>query len=322
MLLAAALLAVSTLAGCSGAASDSGDDPQGPGVHGAGVTKGDGPDGPAQTLEKPTWAVGDAWTYEFNGAPTTYVITSETGSDWIMETDSEERSFSDLRDDVSRLGPQRKSDLAGSQGDQRVEFFHWPLTDGAEWSTSWDHIPVTIRASVQGDHADLSATAADGTALYDYSYDAGTRWFTKLVHYAPDGSTVVSLKLTKAEHSWSGLVVRWLLTEIVSGEGSNGATTGGPFSVPEGATDIWADYHFTCTGAGGYTVAVQPANAGLAAQQGHLDSAPCDQIDETGPFVVVPTPGSWAFTVDVGGQTADFDYTLLLRTRQDVKFPA
>ena len=64
-----------------------------------------------------------------------------------MDTAAPDRAFQDAREDVSRLGPQRKSDLAGSQGDDRVQFFQWPLVDGKSWSTRWDHQPVTITAT-------------------------------------------------------------------------------------------------------------------------------------------------------------------------------
>lgn len=318
-LLAAALMAATlALAGCAGSGAPGGD---GSGANGATVTQGDGAGLPPPSLQLPQWAVGDAWTYDFNGARTTYVITSETANDWIMETDSEERSFSDLREDVSRLGPQRKSDLAGSQDGDRVEFFRWPLTDGAQWSTTWDHQPVTIQALVLPDRADLTATDAAGNLVYRYSYEPASRWFTSLVHYGPDGRELVSLTLTEARHAWSGTVVHWELLEVVQDEGSDGAAAGGPFEVPAGATDIWADYHFTCSGGAGYLVAVEPLNPGLAGPQGKEHSGQCVQVDWTDPMVTGPHPGTWAFTIDMGGQTADYEYTLLVRTRVDVAFP-
>jgi hypothetical protein len=320
------LLLAAALAGCAGdggGADDAGGDRSG--VTGVSVRKGDGPNGPPMTVEKPEWSVGDAWTYSFNGADTTYVITSETATDWIMETDSAERSFSDLREDVSRLGPQRKSDLAGSQDDERVEYFRWPLTDGAVWSTTWDHQPVTINSLVLEDHADLRATDAAGNLVYRYSYDVANRWFTELHHYAPGGGEVVSLVLSKAVHNWTGNVVRWDLVQVVASKGNESLppTVAGDFAVPEGATDVWADYRFLCTGAGGYTVSVRPLGAGLAAQQGKLDSGPCTaQVAFTGVLADAPQAGQWSMAIMAGGQTVDYAYTLLVRTRHDVPFGA
>ena len=320
-------LATLLLAGCAGGGG-------GDGAAGNGGPKDGGPGGDgmagAAGLALPTWAVGDAWTYAFNGEPATYVVTGETSSDWVMETDSAERAFSDLRDDISRLGPQRKSDLAGSQGQDRVEFFRWPLEAGAAWTTRWDGLDVEVRvAEVTADRAVLEAyeRAPDpprDTPLYRYTYDAAAGWFGELHRFAPDGTEVVALLLTDAVHGWTGTVVRWQATTVL--EESEAATPaplarGGPFEVPAGTTDLWAEYHFTCTGTGGYSVVVEPANAG-AGTQGMQDGGPCTQVDWVGPIVSGPQPGTWTFLVSAGGETVASHYALLLRTRQDVAFPA
>ncbi len=289
-----------------------------------------GPEGPADeaaqsgSLAVPTWAIGDAWTYDFEGAAATYVVTSETATDWIMETDSEERSFADLRDDVSRLGPQRKSDLAGSQGEDRVEFFRWPLEANKTWRTRWDQqeVAVTVLGVADG-KASLQARQVEGAGdlAYLYTYDSKVRWFSDLQRFGSDES-LVTLRLTQAVSNWTGLVVHWTLDEVIADDGSDGASVAGPFEVPAGATDVWTDYHFTCTGAGGYLVAFEPANAGFAAQEGDEDSGPCAQVDWTGPVIVAPTAGQWVFAIDVGGQTVAYDFTVLVRTRMDMPFPA
>ncbi|MHB1260594.1 MAG: hypothetical protein ACYC2H_02635 [Thermoplasmatota archaeon] len=315
-LLALVAVLAAALAGCSGK------DPETP-------TPG-GPDGPAgegagasASVSAPTWAIGDAWTYDFDGAATTYVITSETATDWMMETDSEERAFGDLRDDVSRLGPQRKSDLAGSQGGDRVAFFRWPLEANKTWTTRWDQqeVRVTVLEVADG-KASLEARQAGGAqeVVYLYKYDSTARWFSELQRFDA-GESLLLIRLTQAVHNWTGTIVHWTLDEVIADEGRDGATVTGPFDVPVGATDLWTDYHFTCTGAGGYFVALEPTNAGLAAQQGMQDGGPCAQVDWRGPTVTSPAAGQWLFTIDVGGQTADYDFTILVRTRVDVPFP-
>lgn len=315
--LAAATMVAAAVAGCSG-------DGAGPADPGDAAGKPGGPARGSSSLEAPAWAIGDAWTYDFEGTAATYVVTSETATDWILETDSEERAFADLRDDVSRLGPQRKSDLAGSQGDDRVEFFRWPLEANRTWTTRWDQQEVRIRIlEVADGRASLEARRVEGAGdlAYLYTYDAEARWFLDLQRFASNES-MVHLRLTQAVHNWTGQVVHWTVGEVIADSGSDGATVTGPFEVPAGATDLWTDYHFTCTGAGGYLVALEPANAGLAAQEGDEDSGPCAQVDWTGPAVVAPTAGQWLFTIDVGGQTADYDFTVLVRTRTDVPFPS
>lgn len=269
-------------------------------------------------LPLPTWAVGDAWTYRFNGEDATYVVTSDAGSDWIVETDSAERSFADLRHDISRLGPQRKSDLAGSQGDDRVEFFRWPLRAGMSWGTRWDGQGVTITTQAAGDLVALEAHDANGTLVYRYSYDPAVGWFRELHHLNPDGSELVGLVLTAAAHNWTGNVVRWSLESVHEAQGSGGVNVAGPFQVAAGTTDIWASYEFTCTGTAGWSVLVQPANQGLAAQQGAFEGGPCSHVESAGVIQEAPQDGEWAFAISAGGETADFDYAILLRTRQDV----
>jgi hypothetical protein len=320
--LAFTLTVAAALAGCAGEA----DPASGPreGVQSAVATRPDGTQ-PPPSLDKPAWALGDAWTYSVDGSETTYVITAETATDWLMETDSAERAFAEQREDISRLGPQRKSDLAGSQGADRVEFFRWPLTDGASWSTRWDGQTVTIAASVgvMGD-AGLTATDEAGNVVYRYSYQEATRWFTQLDRYAPDGTQEVSLRLTKAVRNWTGNVAQWSLQPIIEGSGPAGVSppvVGGPFEVAAGTTDLWAEYHFTCTGTGGFSVVVEPINPGLAANQGMQDSGPCVQVDWEGAFVEGPHPGTWAFAITAGGETVAYDYALLARTRLEVAFP-
>lgn len=320
-----ALLAVAAaLSGCSGGQAQQGAG-SGSNHSSAVATRGDGPAGLDQA-PKPTWAVGDAWTYELDGQPTTYVVTGQTATDWIMETDSPERAFADARDDISRLGPQRKSDLAGSQGDDRVEFFRWPLSGGQSWTTTWDGFDVEISV-LGGDTTfqELSARVVgappEDPPLYTYTYDGGAGWFGELTRFEPDGSAAVHLVLTEARHAWTGSIARWDLQTIQAAEGSNGAAVGGPFEVAAGTTDLWAEYHFTCTGAAGWSILVAPANPGLAGPQGQNAGGQCVQVDFEDVLQAAPHPGTWAFALSVGGETADFEYAILARTLVESAFP-
>lgn len=283
-------------------------------------------EGTSRSLLKPEWAVGDAWIYEFGGVATAYVITSETATDWIVETDSAERSFADAREDISRLGPQRKSDLAGSQGGDRVEFFRWPLEAGRSWGTRWDHLDVEVRVvDVVDGVATLEATrASDSSLAYRYTYSAGERWFGDLRHFAPDGTELVHLALREARQGWSGTIVRWEVLELNASSGRDGALVFGPLDFPTEMTDLWGEYHFTCTGAGGYTVAFEAATgpASQPAPQEYRDTGQCVQVDVSTVLVEAPVGGNWLFTLQVGGQTAEFDYAFFLRKRTDAQFPA
>lgn len=179
----------------------------------------------------------------------TYVVTAEQSADWVMETDSPERAFQDAHEDVSRLGPQRKSDLAGSQGSDRIEFFRWPLTDGLSWTTQWDDRPVTITAHVTSAQAHLQAVDANGTKAYEYTYDPKVGWMRDMKRFAPDGSELFAGRLTASGHNWTGNVARWDLDAIVARTGTlaSPANEHGTFEVPLAATDVWASLHLSCT---------------------------------------------------------------------------
>lgn len=316
LLTLAALLLAAGLAGCSGKSPSAA-------APGSGTT---GPSAPGRREEGwplPTWAVGDAWTYSFNGQATTYGITSQTASDWIMDTDSDERAFADARDDVSRLGPQRKSDLAGSQGDERVEFFHWPLAENKTWPARWDHQDVTVTVvAVTAAGANLEARAPNGTLAYRYTYDSRAGWFGELHHFAPDGHELVGLLLEKAEHGWKGPGVRYALTSLYSSTGANVEQAESKTLQPDAAaTDLWIGYHLVCTGNGGFAVSLQPVDAAGAAGatgRGHTLSGPCAGVIDQQVAVPGPLTAPWSLTYDWGAQNVSWTLEVLQRTRTEV----
>ena len=176
-----ALLSI-LLAGCSGGGGagggGDGDSSGTPTAAPPGTPSGDG---------VPSWTLGDWWTYDTPFGESTYVVTADQGSDWFLDTTNPETAFLDARTDVSRLGPQRKSDLAGSQGAERVEFFRWPLSDGASWMTTWDGEDVTVTASA-GPDGSFDFLAENATApMYRYTYLPATGWFGELRHLGADG---------------------------------------------------------------------------------------------------------------------------------------
>lgn len=316
LLAAVALVAVVALAGCSGAGEAGGPRP------GADVSAGDPEGARSGLLSAPAWAVGDWWTYGIAGsgvdpgAPTTYVVTADLGTDWRMDTDSDERAFQDARDDISRLGAQRKSDLAGSQGSDRVQFFRFPIEANATWATRWDGQEVTIR--VEGVDAEGARfTARNATHLvYTYTYDAASAWFGSLGRHALDGSVAFSLQLLDSGHAWSGEAVRYELRELYAG----GADATILVDVTDGATDLWLEYAARCTGgAGGYTVVVKPAD-GTDPAAGHTASQQCTDNAFSGVVAEQPPAGNWLVSFTGGGQpdAAVFAMTFLQRTRTTV----
>jgi hypothetical protein len=273
--------------------------------------------------------VGDHWDYGLEVAATgeegvtVYAVTEDLGSDWRMDTDSAERAFQDARDDISRLGPQRKSDLAGSQGGDRVQFFRWPLTPGDSWAARWDHQDVTIQVgSVDARGAELTASNAT-QVVYRYTYDAAAGWFGSLRRFAPDGSLAVHLTLLASGHDWTGTVVRYALEPLVSGQALNapGTLLANP-AVPVGAgvTDLWLRYDVGCR-QGVVNVGLRgPPQSG----QSYGGFVPCSEPVSFADVVAqAPAAGNWEFDLSfadasngVGGVAAT--YELVARTRTDV----
>ncbi|MEA3203541.1 MAG: hypothetical protein QOI63_1216 [Thermoplasmata archaeon] len=278
---------------------------------------------PTAGLALPAWAVRDAWTYTITAgtasSKATYVVTADQGEEWMVDTDSPERAFQNARDDVSRLGPQRKSDLAGSQGGDRVQFFQWPLTEGKTWQTRWDHREVTITAHVRGALAHLEAVDANGTRVYNYTYDAAVGWFRSLRHYGPDGALLIDLELDASSHAWTGTVVRYALRTLYAASGVNGGADAKPVQPDADATDLWLAYHLRCgAGGGGYSIAVEPVGPG-AGTTGYSSEGACASNDfEDG--VPGSLAGPWSIAYSWGGQPPmSYTVELVQRTREDVK---
>lgn len=237
------LLLVPLLSGCVDDANDPPADP----------TVGPSDDDPRIVSEvtAPTWRVGDYWTYKpTEGDDATLVVVRETDQDWHIGTDSEDLSFFHAREEVSNLGAQRKSDLAGSQGSDRVVYFQWPLTDGANWTTTWDGVQRQVTATDNGDRT-WTFEAREGDVLaVRYEYDPDARWFTKLDFLAPDGSVAFGWTLQESGNNWTGEVLQWELETVLAFSEPNADTYNVPpkqFEVAEAVTDVWISLQVGCT---------------------------------------------------------------------------
>lgn len=306
-LLALALAGPLALAGCSDPKAPTGEDAAAPGPAGANAE-----------VALPQWAVRDWWTFTTTLGDATYVVTADAGADWFMDTTDPLTAFRDARTDVSRLGPTRKTDLAGSQHDDRVQYFDFPLKDNATWETRWDGVPVDIVANDRGNGRFEMVASNASYDMYRYTYDARVGWFREFNFLALDGSPAFTMTLRDSGHNFTGTAVRWQLTEIYSGRGAS-FNSGKQFEVPAGVTDLHLQYSMSCAGNnGGFLVAVQPVNP---PGQGYQANGQCtgQTLDE--PVVARPAPGTWAYVVDVGASGGESSLRLIQRVLEEIAIP-
>jgi hypothetical protein len=236
------------------------------------------PAGHAAGLMPPVLKVGDWWNYTAPGGALSYVVSADAGDDYTLDTDNAGLAFFDALSDVSTLGAIRKSDLAGSQGKDRVQFLQWPLTDGRNWTTSWDGVPIAITAKVTGEAAQMTAKRANGTLYATYAYSNRTRWFTALDFMDEKGQPTFALKLQASGSAFPGKLLRYTLATAV--EVTDALPQARTFNVPGTATDVWLSYASSCA-TGALTVAFGPNPPVQAAPEpglpdrGFTDSDPC-----------------------------------------------
>lgn len=308
--LAALALLVAT-AGCTGGGDP--DDTQDPGPPEA-----DGEPANGTALEAPSWSLGDSWTYRgADGDELTWAVTGDAGSDWIVDTTDRELAFFDARDDVSWLGEVRKDDLAGSQDGDRVRFFEWPLEPGKTWTTPWDGVQREVTVDrVEDGTAHLTARQ-DGRVAVEYTYNADVGNAGRFTFYDENGTTLYDLELVDSGSEIGEPAVRWSLRTGVDLEGSFGtepASEGIEFEVPEGATDLWLDLRIDCP-SGTYDFGFGGNETGYRNQ----DACPAE-VDETGPVAEDPSPGSYegGFAASSPGGEGSYRALLLVRTLEEV----
>jgi len=214
----------------------------------------------APLVDVPQWSVGEAWTYEAEGSSYTYVVTGEEAGDWIVDTDDPELAYFHAVEEISTMGKVRKSDLAGSQGADRVRFFQWPLRHGDSWSTTWDGNTYQVTAHALEEGRFHFVAAQGGTTRVAYMYDPGQRWFTEMTFYDENGTEAFATRLSAHDTGFSGEVHRYTLGAPL--EFSAGGPGGGQedFDLGEGFNEMRITSHAACNGAaaGRLLAGVQP----------------------------------------------------------------
>lgn len=314
--MAALVLMLMALSGCSG---------KGGGLTVTGALQGK-PLG--HGLEAPLLHVGDWWNFTTPGGSSTWVITGDTGEDYTMETDSPGLAYFNTQSDISTLGQIRKSDLAGSQGKDRVEYFQWPLVDGKNWSTTWDGAKILIKAKMETpERYSFEARHENGTLYATYTFDNRTHWFGQIDFKGPDGQSGFLQKLQASGSAYQGTLAHWELKKQfeVHSNLASVTSTSQTYDVPVTVTDVYVDVELHCTsGAAGAGTAPNPFLGSLAGTDPRGAGNPGAQcpIDDSFHGVagtVKPGPNggpeTWGYDVLGGPATAGHvDFTITLRT--------
>lgn len=213
-------------------------------------------------LLAPNHTLGDWWTWtspQIDG-PYSSVLAADDGTDWFMATSHPDIAWFDARFDIASLGQVRKTDLAGSQGSTRVEFFQFPLAADKTWTTTWDGEPMTILVTDVSDGvANLEAKRADGTLYAKYTYLDRHGYFGKIDYYDPNGTDVgFASEVTSSGNGYAGDLVRW---DYETAFESTGPIAGESFAqnlpVPLTATDVYVDLFVQCA-SGAFVAGVAP----------------------------------------------------------------
>jgi hypothetical protein len=290
---ALALVTAMMVAGCTGADADiDGTDPSRDPASFVG-------------LSAPTWQLGDHWTYSFSfGGQARFIVTGEEGTDWILDTDDKDFAFfHQAIEEVSTLGRVAKTDLSGTQGNDRVKYFDWPLQDGKTWSMTWDGETFQVTAHQQSETRFLMEAVQDGTVRRTYVYDDTVRWLRTVTFLDEDGNMAGEGTLQSSGRNHTGDYVRWDLPLDYRTTISMGEAFTDFFTVSEGVDEMWYDLALTCSPEG-----IEEDN-GFLLLRAIPREAPTGGLDASGPCpftraeqgVLPPTPGDWTVNVLSGG---------------------
>lgn len=289
------------LAGCTSA------DNEGPT---AGDKAADAVDDAPVSLDRPTWAVGDWWTFTgSDGTARTWIVT-DAADGYVVDIDADDFAFTDAAlSDISTIG-KISLDLDGVQDGKPVTFFDWPLTDGKTWSLEWDGMPFIATATVTEDRADIEAVS--GGVVRNYSFDNKTGWFSTVESYA-NGTLQWGMTQTASGTGYSGTYLRYAIhgRDAVTLDG-NLRNTGGVLIVPAETTDIWYSYNLVCS-TGQIQYALQPP---APTTEGLIISSACP-IDLATTGTLAPLEGSWRSGLSATGVSGTID--VVARTLEEYR---
>lgn len=199
-------------------------------------------------VDVPLWSVGDAWVLDIYSndehSAGTLVVSAADSDAYTIVTTSDSSAMFDAAFDVSYVGKIRADNLAGSQKDQPVKFYDFPLADGKSWSTPWDQTTVNLTATFApkiatplGPQPGFTIKGeARGEDYVEYDYVPALNWWSRLAFVSDNyGFTV-----TGVAHNWTGeYKVGASKTLLTMGTAVPIATTpAGSFTVDAGQSSV------------------------------------------------------------------------------------
>ncbi len=281
--------------------------------------------------QPPAWQLGDYWEIRDPDGVRMHIIVDQNPTDWIVATNDEETAFYDARFDISLLGPVRKSDLAGSQQENRVQYFQWPMVANTSWKTVWDDEEVEVTALGSSNNQTFAFEARrvdDGSLFATYNYDAGMRWFQQLTFLDRDGQVSFEMTWLSAGNSYTGKTVSWDLETVYTERESDGfGQIVYPFEVSPTATDVWWTFEAACS-QGAFMVTVYAIIPWVLPLRGIHEGGACPQNvtseESLGPPIAPqPGPGEERWFLSMQSQpTTDgwYEITVLARTLHETKY--
>lgn len=277
------------------------------------------PNTTTDTIQAPTWNPGDYWTYENDElGEITLVVSNQTPDDWIIDTTHRDLAFFAAQSNVSFLGERRKTDLAGSQADTRVEFFQFPLEENKTWTTTWDQAEHEITVDKIDDGTAHLTARENGQPAVRYTYNEDAQHFDTLAFLDDNGTETFTLERTQHGANFTGTALRWSLDEIIDRTeafDTQPVSWGGGFNIPEDTTDLWLQLTVAC-----------PSGAfdfGLGGQQANYNyGGPCPySTDQETILVEDPEPDNWNYGLTATSPEATGYYTVTLYLRTLTEIP-
>lgn len=272
----------------------------------------------------PTWNVGDYWTWNTDAGTFTSTVTEETGSDYIIDVDSQDTAFFHAREPISHVGPQGKSSLDGSQDAGPVKWFDWPLEHMKSWQMELDGNTYQVEAHARGEGRFHMLGTQEDVVRVEYTYDPSNKWFDMIQYNDEEGESGFSMEVTDHGSNWTGEVVRYDLEVFADGSHlgqGNGVDT---YGTPPDATDMWLDLELACSESGNLVFGIGPVenvHEAVIGGDGPGYSAQVDCPDDVQDSLLIaeaPFEGEWGFVFSSTANDGTMEFTAWLRTLETI----